>query len=75
MPTRLTLLLVLLATQAFAETHEVKMLDRNRTGAMPFEPDYIFVQPGETVRFAAASPGHNAATIDGMIPEGATTFV
>ncbi|MAB00856.1 MAG: pseudoazurin [Stappia sp.] len=75
MLTRLTLLLVLLATPAFAETHEVKMLNRNQTGAMPFEPDYLVVRPGDTVRFIAASPGHNAATIDGMIPEGATAFV
>ncbi|WP_417772569.1 hypothetical protein [Stappia sp.] len=39
MLTRLALLLVLLATQAFAETREVRFLNRNRTGAMPLGPN------------------------------------
>ena len=60
---------------AMAETHEVMMLNRNDTGAMPYEPDYLVIQPGDTVRFLAASPGHNAATIDGMIPDGGEKFI
>ena len=72
---RLTLLLGLLATPAMAETFEVKMLNRNDTGPMPFEPDYLVIEPGDTVKFLATDPGHNAATIAGMIPEGAKKFV
>jgi pseudoazurin len=71
----LTLLLCLLSFPAIAETFEVKMLNRNDTGPMPFEPDYLVIQPGDTVKFLATDPGHNAATIAGMIPEGGKKFV
>lgn len=51
------------------------MLNRNDGGPMPFEPDYLVIQPGDSVKFIAASPGHNAATIDGMIPGNGEKFV
>lgn len=72
---RATLLACLLPLSAMAEIHEVKMLNRNDTGPMPFEPDYLVIQPGDTVRFLATDPGHNAATIAGMIPEGGEKFI
>ncbi len=72
---RLTLLLSLFAFPAMAETFEVKMLNRNDTGPMPFEPEYLVIKPGDTVKFLATDPGHNAATIAGMIPEGGKKFV
>lgn len=72
---RAALLACLLPAAALAEVHEVQMLNRNDTGPMPFEPDYLVVQPGDTVKFLASSRGHNAATIDGMIPEGGEKFV
>ncbi|WP_046079604.1 pseudoazurin [Halomonas sp. HG01] len=72
---RLILLLSLLPLSAIAETHTVKMLNRNATGPMPFEPGYLHVQPGDTVTFVDAAPGHNAATIDGMVPEGGQAFI
>lgn len=65
---RSLLLLCLMTVPAMAETFEVKMLNRNDTGPMPFEPEYLVIKPGDTVRFIAADPGHNAATIAGMIP-------
>lgn len=71
---RAALLACLLPISAMAEVHEVKMLNRNDTGPMPFEPDYLVIQPGDTVKFLASSPGHNAATIAGMIPEGGEKF-
>ena len=51
------------------------MLNRNDSGPMPFEPDYLVIRPGDSVKFIAASPGHNAATIDGMIPGNGEKFV
>ncbi|QRZ16013.1 pseudoazurin [Paracoccus methylovorus] len=39
------------------------------------EPEYLMVQPGDTVKFIAADPGHNAATIAGMIPGDGRKFV
>lgn len=72
---RAALLACLLPLPALAEVHEVRMLNRNATGPMPFEPDYLVIQPGDTVRFLATSRGHNAATIDGMIPGAGESFV
>lgn len=59
---------------AWAETHEVKLLNRNETGPMPYEPDFLKIAPGDTVRFLPTTASHNAATIDGMIPEGHDGF-
>ena len=72
---RAALLVCLLPVTALAEVHEVKMLNRNNTGPMPFEPDYLVIQPGDTVKFVAADPGHNAATIAGMMPDGGEKFI
>ena len=72
---RAVLLSCLLPFAALADTHEVRMLNRNDKGPMPFEPDYLVVRPGDSVKFIAASPGHNAATIDGMIPGDGERFV
>lgn len=72
---RAALLSCLLPIAAFAETHEVRMLNRNDSGPMPFEPDYLVIQPGDSVKFIAASPGHNAAAIESMIPGSGEKFV
>jgi pseudoazurin len=59
---------------AWAETHEVRMLNRGETGAMVFEPAFLQIAPGDTVRFVAAESGHNAESIKDLIPEGAKPF-
>jgi len=72
---RLLLLpLLLLATAARAEVHEVKMLNRNATGGMAYEPDYLRVQPGDRIKFIATHATHNAASIPEMLPTGAKPF-
>lgn len=59
-----------------AETlHEVKMLNTNATGPMPFEPDYLAINPGDSIRFIPVHRGHNVATIRGFMPEGADSFI
>lgn len=63
--------LTLVASPAGAETFEVKMLNRGEQGAMVYEPDFLRVSPGDTIRFLSTTPGHNARTIEGMAPEGA----
>ena len=67
--------LMMMPVSAFADTHYVKMLNRNDTGPMPFEPDYLVIKPGDTVKFLATDRGHNASTIKEMIPEGGKKFV
>ena len=66
---------VALSSSAFAETHEVKMLNKGADGdRMVFEPALIQAVPGDTVKFIATDRGHNAETNKGMIPEGAEAF-
>ena len=67
----LVLVLVLASNIAHAETFEVKMLNRGEKGAMVYEPDFLRVAPGDTIRFVATTPGHNARTIAGLAPDGA----
>jgi len=68
------LLSILTALPAWAETHAIEMYSRNNRGPMIYEPDFLKIAPGDTVRFISVQSGHNAATINGMIPEGAAPF-
>jgi pseudoazurin len=66
---------VLPAGTAFAEDHEIRMLNRGENGEMMvFEPAYLEIAPGDTVTFLATDRSHNAETIPGMVPEGGETF-
>lgn len=67
--------LALLAGAASAsETIIVQMLNKGEDGAMVFEPSFIQAQPGDTVTFVPTNPGHNAATLEDLVPEGAEAF-
>ena len=70
----LTAALTMTTAMAQAETFEIKMLNRGDDGAMVFEPAYVAAQPGDTITFLPTDRGHNAETIEGMIPEGAEAF-
>ena len=59
---------------AQAEVHEVKMLSNLKGQSMVFEPPVIKVKPGDSVKWIASNPGHNAASIDEMLPEGAQSW-
>lgn len=64
----------LLASPAVAERYEVKMLNRNDTGGMVFEPDHLRLQPGDSVKFLATNATHNAASMSEWLPNGAEAF-
>lgn len=64
----------LIANTLYAAHYEVQMINRNKLGAMSYEPSYLNIQPGDTVKFLRTAPGHNAATISSMWPEAAQTF-
>ncbi|HEX8669382.1 MAG TPA: pseudoazurin [Allosphingosinicella sp.] len=67
--------LALAASPAAAKEHQVKMLNKGSDGRlMVFEPAFIKVAPGDTVKFVAASKGHNAESVAGMSPAGGPTF-
>jgi pseudoazurin len=67
--------LLALTTASVAAEIEVRMLDKGTEGVMVFEPALIKIEPGDTVKFVGTNKGHNAESIKGMLPEGATPFV
>src|SRR3954469_16598697 len=67
-------ILMSVAGTAMAAEVEVKMLNKGTEGVMVFEPALVKIEPGDTVKFVAASKGHNAETIKGMLPADATPF-
>lgn len=66
--------LAALAGPLAAAEHEVRMLNRGADGTMVFEPAFLRIEPGDSVRFVPTDRSHNAEIIPGMIPEGAETF-
>ena len=54
--------------------HIVKMLNSGAGGSMIFEPAVIKVSKGDTIHFKATDMSHNSASMDGMIPEGASSW-
>ena len=67
--------LAIVASPAAAREYQVQMLNKGSDGKlMVFEPAFLKVAPGDTVKFVAKDKGHNAETISGMIPAGGTSF-
>jgi len=54
--------------------HVVKMLNSGADGAMVFEPAVIKVSVGDTIHFKAVDMSHNSASLEGMMPEGASAW-
>lgn len=70
-----TALAAVMATgAAYAADHQVQLLNKSQNGVMVFEPNYIEAAPGDTVTFVPTDKGHDAASIDGMIPDGVQPF-
>ncbi|MTH46271.1 pseudoazurin [Intestinirhabdus alba] len=69
------LCLLALTATAFAQTHEVLMKNRGSAGPMVYEPDYLEIQPGDSVKFIRKHRSHNAASIAELSPAGYQGFV
>ncbi len=65
---------LVLASAAYAENFDVKMLNKGADGAMVFEPAYLKAAVGDTITFLSTDKGHNAEGIEGMLPEGVEAF-
>ncbi len=52
----------------------VQMLNKGEKGMMVFEPELVTVAPGDSVRFVPTDKAHDAESMKGMIPAGATPF-
>jgi pseudoazurin len=70
----ITLAVVSLAcavTAVSAAEHEIKIKNSNGKGKfMVFEPDFLKVEPGDTVKFTLVDKNHNAESIKEVWPEG-----
>ena len=66
--------LSVMTSSAFSEDFEVNMLNQGADGVMVFEPSVLKISVGDTVTFKPTNPGHNSASIAGMIPTGANSW-
>ncbi len=64
-----TFMMLLMHGTAQAAEYEVKMLNNGAEGSMVFEPGYLKVAPGDTVKFVPTSAGHDSVSV--TIPKGA----
>ena len=63
-----------LTGNVYSAQYEVKMFSSNKGETMVFEPAVIKIQPGDSIKWLNANPGHNAASINEMIPSGAKAW-
>ncbi len=68
-------MLMLATVGAHAAEHEIKMLNKGTAGVMVFEPNFLKIAPGDSVKFIPADKGHNAESVPGMLPADAQPFV
>ena len=54
---------------AMAADHQVRMLNNGKDGTMVFEPGFLRVAKGDTVKFVKVDPSHNSAAV--LVPAGA----
>lgn len=59
---------------ALAAEIAVKTLNSGPGGLMVFDPAFVKLAPGDSIKFVPQDKGHNAELIKGMAPEGAETF-
>ncbi len=57
---------------AMAAEHKVRMLNTGAEGAMVFEPGFLKVAKGDTVKFVKVDVSHNSAAL--ITPAGATAW-
>lgn len=51
-----------------AAEHQVKMLNSGKDGMMVFEPSFLKVEKGDTVKFIKGDPAHNSSAM--IVPSG-----
>jgi len=63
------------AVSANAETFEIdQLIDLNALtpeGVYRFAPDYLWIEPGDSIKFLNSTGNHTVTAIDGMWPDGA----
>ena len=68
--TTATAIVALSGGVTMADEHVVEMLNQGPDGnRMVFEPAVVMAEPGDTVRFVPTDKGHNAQTVDDVLPD------
>lgn len=69
-------LTVMLTSHAAARAADFTVNDLNMSshGMFQFDPNFVRIQPGDTVHFIAKDKGHDVRSIPGMLPDGAKPF-
>lgn len=62
------------AAPSFAADVTVKELNKGPDGFFAFSPDFVKINPGDSIDFVAADKGHDVQSVAGMIPAGAQPF-
>ena len=70
--TFVAVLLGVAAVAANAAEHQVKMLNTGKDGAMVFEPSFLKVAKGDSVKFIKVDASHNSAAV--IVPAGASAW-
>ncbi|SFK48837.1 pseudoazurin [Methylorubrum salsuginis] len=65
------LIVAFAALPAAAEEVVVKTLNSGPGGMMVFDPAFVKLKPGDSIKFVPTDKGHNVETIKGMAPDGA----
>ena len=54
--------------------YQIQMLNKGEAGTMVFEPNFLAIQPGDTVTFVPTDKSHNVENIKDMLPQGVEPF-
>ncbi|MFJ7565879.1 pseudoazurin [Herminiimonas sp. NPDC097707] len=66
------ILLALVSIGASAAEHQIKMVNSGKDGIMAFEPTFLKVAKGDTVKFIKVDASHNSASV--LVPAGAAAW-
>ncbi len=61
-----------LGANAYAKDYTVKELNSGAGGSFVFEPDFLPIQPGDSVHFVAVDPAHDSQSY--LVPRGAKNW-
>lgn len=67
-------MLLATASVAHAADFTINTLNMSPKGMFQFDPNFLRINPGDTVHFIAKDKGHDVVSIPGMIPDGAQAF-
>ncbi|MGI0085240.1 MAG: plastocyanin/azurin family copper-binding protein [Nitrososphaerales archaeon] len=62
----------LIGTSAYAKDYTVKELNTGPGGTFVFDPNFLQIQPGDSVHFVAVDAGHDSQSY--LVPKGAQSW-